>query len=122
MGPVDRHTRTDKNVLTSSNLHAPGARDSKAVRGKRRFGRTDLVLGSQALAWRWLIVDLTPRAVRAIVKRTARRAAEETGVEDFDYVSAPRSPSSVCTAFARRQSDEPARGDVGRWVGLFPGH
>ena len=34
------------------------------------------------------IVDLTPRAVRAIVKRTARRAAEETGVEDFDYVSA----------------------------------
>ena len=34
------------------------------------------------------IVDLTPRAVRAIVKRTARRAAEQTGVEDFNYVSA----------------------------------
>jgi len=34
------------------------------------------------------IIDLTPRAVRAIVKRTARRAAEETGDSDFEYVSA----------------------------------
>ena len=34
------------------------------------------------------IIDLTPRAVRAVVKRSARRAAEETGIEDFQYVSA----------------------------------
>ena len=34
------------------------------------------------------IIDLTPRAVRAIVKRTARRAAEETSIDDYSYVSA----------------------------------
>jgi len=34
------------------------------------------------------IVDLTPRAVRAVVKRTARRAADETGIDDYSYVSA----------------------------------
>lgn len=32
-------------------------------------------------------VDLTERAVRAIVKRTATRAAEATGDADFEYVS-----------------------------------
>jgi len=34
------------------------------------------------------IVDLTPRAVRAVVKRTARRAADETGIDDYEFVSA----------------------------------
>ena len=34
------------------------------------------------------IVDLTPRAVRAVVKRTARRAADETGTDDYEFVSA----------------------------------
>jgi integrase len=32
-------------------------------------------------------VDLTPRAVRQVVKRTADRAADETGDGDFSYVS-----------------------------------
>lgn len=32
-------------------------------------------------------VDITERSVRAVVKRTARRAAEKTGDEDYRYVS-----------------------------------
>ena len=32
-------------------------------------------------------VDLTDRAVREVVKRTAERAAENTGDEDFQYIS-----------------------------------
>jgi integrase len=32
-------------------------------------------------------IDLTPRAVRQVVKRTAERAADETGDDDFRYVS-----------------------------------
>lgn len=31
--------------------------------------------------------DLTPRSIRAVVERTAERAAEETGDEDFQHVS-----------------------------------
>lgn len=33
------------------------------------------------------IIDLKERGVRAVVKRTATRAAEQTGDEDFQYVS-----------------------------------
>jgi integrase len=33
------------------------------------------------------LVDLTERGVRDVVKRTAERAAEETGDDDFQYVS-----------------------------------
>lgn len=33
------------------------------------------------------LIDLTERGVRDVVKRTAERAAEETGDEDFRYVS-----------------------------------
>lgn len=33
------------------------------------------------------LVDLTERAIRAIVKRTAERAAEKTGDDDFRHVS-----------------------------------
>ncbi|WP_049984126.1 site-specific integrase [Halorubrum sp. BV1] len=33
------------------------------------------------------LVELTERGVRDVVKRTAKRAAEETGDEDFHYVS-----------------------------------
>lgn len=33
------------------------------------------------------LVDLTERAVRAVVKRTAERAAEDTGDDDYRYVS-----------------------------------
>lgn len=32
-------------------------------------------------------IDLTERSVRAVMKRTARRAAEKTGDEDYRYVS-----------------------------------
>lgn len=33
------------------------------------------------------LIDLTERAIRDVVKRTASRAAEETGDEDFQHVS-----------------------------------
>jgi integrase len=33
------------------------------------------------------LIDLTERGVRAVVKRTAERAAEETGVDDYQHVS-----------------------------------
>lgn len=45
-------------------------------------------INAEAIAPDEPVIDLTPRAVRAVVKRTARRAAEETGDPDFEYVSA----------------------------------
>ena len=33
------------------------------------------------------VIDLSPRGVRAVVERTAARAAEETGDSDYEYVS-----------------------------------
>jgi integrase len=42
---------------------------------------------AESIGSREPFVDLTPRAVRQVVKRTAERAADATGDDDFRYVS-----------------------------------
>jgi len=66
-------------------------------------------------------IELTERGVRDVVKRTAERAAEETGDEDFRHVSS----HDLRRRFAQRLLvDKQVNPRVvmadGRWVGLLP--
>lgn len=76
-------------------LHVPGGKDTTGSGGKSRDAflpanvERDLqrYQNAENIAPRDSFIDLKQRGVRAAVKRTAERAAEETGVEEFRQVS-----------------------------------
>ncbi|GAB6879193.1 site-specific integrase [Halorubrum gandharaense] len=76
-------------------LRIPEGKDTSGSGGKPRDAylphhvERDLhrYVSSENISERERVIDLTERAVRAAVKRTAERAADETGDGDFRHVS-----------------------------------
>lgn len=77
------HLRVPEGKDTANGAGKP--RDAYLPRGVEsaihRYARAEEIEPTEPL------VDLAPRSVRAVVKRTARRVARETGVDDYRHVS-----------------------------------
>lgn len=109
-------------------LRVPEGKDTTGNGGKPRDaylprdveGDIHRYVSTEDVGRREPIVDLSESGVRTVVKRTAERAAENTGDEDFCHVSS----HDLRRRFAQRllvETGEPPRRHDRRRVGLLPG-